>query len=95
MDETLSFTFHSDPGHGWLEVPRALLAHLGILKNISRYSYENGSNVYLEEDCDAPRFVEAFIKKNGYTPNMPDKYNADSPIRNYANLCLTIQERLG
>ena len=48
------YRFFSDPAHGWLEIPRAELRELGILSDISGYSYqsENGSMVYLEEDCD-------------------------------------------
>ena len=54
-----TFTMHTDPGHGWLEVPRGLLDTLGIAGDISAYSYINGATAYLEEDCDASRFVEA------------------------------------
>jgi hypothetical protein len=57
---------HSDPGHGWLEVPRGLLDTLGIAADISDYSYINGDKVYLEEDCDAARFAEA-MKAAGQT----------------------------
>lgn len=51
------FTFHSDPGHGWLEVPRSLLDILGIAGDVSRYSYTDGPHAFLEEDCDMPRLL--------------------------------------
>lgn len=54
-----TFTLHSDPGHGWLEVPRGLLDTLGIAADISPHSYIRGDTAYLEEDCDASRFAEA------------------------------------
>ncbi len=57
----MSYRFIEDPGHGWLEVPLSELLTLGIAQKISRYSYQSrdGRTVYLEEDCDAPRFDKA------------------------------------
>ncbi len=52
-------TFISDPGHGWLRVPLADIAALGIEGDISEYSFINGRFAYLEEDCDYGRFVTA------------------------------------
>jgi hypothetical protein len=54
-----TFYFYTDPGHGWLEVPRALLQELGIAEKISAYSYQRGETVFLEEDCDLSRFHQA------------------------------------
>ena len=51
------YTFHSDLGHAWVAVKRAELRRLGLLDEISRYSYQNGETVYLEEDCDAALFI--------------------------------------
>lgn len=42
-----TFTFHSDPQHGWLKVPKDLLATLGIDQKITRYSYMRGAYAYL------------------------------------------------
>lgn len=53
------YTFHNDPGHGWLEVPRAELVELGIDKAISSYSYQKGDKVFLEEDSDVTAFIHA------------------------------------
>ena len=57
--KTRHLTFHNDPSHGWLEVKRADLVTLGIEDQISRFSYEKGSKVYLEEDNDMSRYMEA------------------------------------
>ena len=54
-----TFTFYSDPGHGWLAVPRALLRDLGIADEITPYSYQRLDHVYLEEDCDLRTFTRA------------------------------------
>lgn len=53
------FDFISDPGHGWLKVPYKLLETLGIQNKISHYSYRTREDAYLEEDCDAPLFLDS------------------------------------
>jgi hypothetical protein len=80
-----AYTFHSDPGHGWLEVPMDEIRALGIADQISRYSYmtRDRSTAYLEEDCDMARFAHA----RGWTPGgdapIRDKsYNGECFIRN-------------
>jgi hypothetical protein len=50
---------YSDPGHGWAAVPLTLLDRLGILDQITTYSYMRGRFAYLEEDCDLSRFMAA------------------------------------
>jgi hypothetical protein len=57
--KTRNLTLHNDPSHGWLEIKRADLIALGIEDDISRFSYEKGSKVYLEEDCDMTRYIRA------------------------------------
>ena len=54
-----TYTLYSDPGHGWLQVQKKELEELNIINNVSEYSYINGEFVYLEEDCDMSRFMEA------------------------------------
>ena len=49
-----------DASHGWLRVRAWHLTRLGIAQQISPYSYEDRQGyAYLEEDCDAPRFLAA------------------------------------
>jgi len=57
--KTRNLNFYSDPSHGWLEVKRSDLIALKIEDQISGFSYEKGSKVYLEEDCDMTRYMEA------------------------------------
>ena len=54
------FTLYADGGHAWAKVPRKLLALLGIVKDISHYSYQRGDYVYLEEDGDLDTFLAAY-----------------------------------
>jgi hypothetical protein len=62
----MKLLFYSDAGHGWLRVPRFLLAELGLLDVISSYSYQSktGKTVYLEEDGDCRAFMDAVKKAN-------------------------------
>ena len=58
------YTYHQDPGHGWLEVPLQELLALGIQQQITSHSHMQVGKAYLEEDCDMPVFLGA-LKKNG------------------------------
>ena len=62
-----TYTYFTDPGHGWLRVTRKELVTLGIDKDITRYSYARGAWVYLEEDCDMATFMRAkgWLQDNG------------------------------
>ena len=63
-----TFTFYSGPAHGWLAVPNYLLKELRV--SPSSYSYYDHKTdlVYLEEDCDAGQFDQAFEKRLGRKP---------------------------
>ena len=92
--------FFEDPGHGWLEVPIAQVAALGITNKISAYSYRKGTMAYLEEDCDSATFIKAYLTRlNGgvlpenwantwrETITVETKYSNHSTIRSYARFC--------
>jgi hypothetical protein len=80
----LQVNYHQDPGHGWIEVPRAEVYRLGVANRISRCSYQQGDRVYLEEDCDAPLFIEA-ARADGIDVLPIDRHtDSDSPIRRMA-----------
>lgn len=83
INPDFNYIFHTDPGHGWLEVPKAELKYLGIEDKISSCSYVKGDKVYLEEDCDAWEFISVFKHLYGTLPNMIDSYTHDTPIRRY------------
>ena len=55
-----SLTWFYDPGHAWLQVDKQTLAEFDLTPmDFSRYSYIDGNNLYLEEDCDAYKFILA------------------------------------
>ncbi|HFQ93776.1 MAG TPA: hypothetical protein ENK32_07185 [Anaerolineae bacterium] len=80
ISDQLTFIF--DPGHGWLRVPLADIAALGIEGDISEYSFIDGSFAYhsaalttcLEEDCDYAVFVAACDAHKVPLPEIRDRY---------------------
>ena len=62
-----TFTFVTDPGHGWLLVKESELSILGLTtRSFSEYSYRSRDGVLaLEEDCDASIFKDAWELAQG------------------------------
>lgn len=61
LKHTVERNFHSDPGHGWLEVTAEDLDEVGLKpSDFSKYSYKRGASYFLEEDVDASKFVDAY-----------------------------------
>ena len=80
--KTRNLTLPNDPSHGWLEVKRADLIALGIEDDISRFSYEKGSKVYLEEDNDMTRYIRAAARAGWHVDiDYSVHTNSDSFIR--------------
>ena len=78
------FKFHHDSGHGWLAVKIVYLKQLGIHDKISQYSYKRGKTAYLEEDCDAMIFIDAYKSYFNSNPEFITlKFQNRSGIRNY------------
>ena len=82
--KSITLQAFEDPGHGWVRFPKARLVKLGIADKISSYSYQNGDNAFVEEDCDLTVLVNA-LKAAGYTDIKFKSGHTDrrSKIRNY------------
>lgn len=79
-----AYNFYSDPGHGWLEVPKTKILELGIEDKISIYSYTNTNSVFLEEDCDLGVFLQALSEEERSSIKFREFFsNHESRIRNY------------
>ncbi len=65
--------FHSDPNHGWLEVPLGDLTTLGVAGEISSRSYQNDVSAYLEDDVDAGVYLRA-AGEAGWSVTTKDSY---------------------
>ena len=89
----MKMKWYSDSGHAWLEVERKELSRLKISKEISEYSYQHGTKVYLEEVCDANVFFKKYFENDEWFHNeiacmqaraIPvENCNGDSHVRNY------------
>lgn len=80
----MKLIFHVDPGHGWLQVPVALLKALNIESQITKYSfYDNSGNAYLEEDCDAETFMNAYNKAGLAKIELEERHHNDFPGRRF------------
>mgnify|MGYP003139242888 CR=1 FL=1 len=68
MSNNKDYKWHADPGHAWLAVSIKELRTLGILRDITMYSYVSldEKTAFLEEDCDAFTFYRA--KKKSQEP---------------------------
>jgi hypothetical protein len=74
-----------DSGHAWARFPKARLVKLGIADKITPYSYQNGVNAFLEEDCDLSTLM-ATLKDQGYTVKFDESFtNKSSKIRGYCS----------
>lgn len=72
-----------DPGHAWARFSKARLVKLGIADKITPYSYQNGANAFLEEDCDLSTLMTA-LKGQGYAVKFDESFtNKSSKIRSY------------
>ena len=74
-----------DAGHEWLAVKKQELVDLGIAHKISAYSYQKGATAYLEGDCDAALFYDAYKAKHGVEPKTKQGKVWDrQPCRSFA-----------
>ena len=82
------FTLHTDNGHGWLRVTIAEITMLRFhVNDFSRYSYRKNDDLYLEEDCDAGKFLTAYQRMYNLQPTIHvENYNGSSPIRRYRRI---------
>lgn len=81
------FTFHTDAGHGWIEVSLHEMRRSGLEpKDFSRYSYRARNVFYLEEDCDAPKFIDAWQQKTGEHVEFKETYTGRSFIRQLSSI---------
>lgn len=81
------FTLHCDPGHAWLEIPRAM--YNAMVRDydlkISQYSKISDKFVYAEEDCDMALVLKVLNKMNiNYEINELIYQSQNNPIRGYS-----------
>lgn len=90
--KAIKTVFYSDPGHGWLRVPKKILAELGIEDKISGFSYMKGKYVYLEEDADLDLFAKAVGNFDEWKELMSESYSENTAIRRYSRYEIVDEE---
>ena len=82
-----TYTHYSDPSHGWIAATQDDLKSVGININmLSPYSYQYGTTIYLEEDCDAGLFLAA-LEAAGVQFKVVSKHtNQEHIIRDFPRL---------
>ena len=81
--KSIKVKLYMDPGHGWALVTRDQLVNLGIIDQITSYSYQRGGNVYLEEDHDLSIFCKAMRDRNVTVTFKECRTDKRSKIRSY------------
>jgi|TARA_R110000744_G_scaffold104014_1_gene199238 hypothetical protein len=77
------YTHHHDKAHGWLEVPVSDCFEIGLEPDdFSAFSYRDGDTLYLEEDCDMPKFMTTCIVKTHALPVIGFNRADNTTIRN-------------
>lgn len=81
----VKFTFVSDPGHGWLILSPKWIGAVGLtLAAFSRCSYVSPEGLLaLEEDCDAPKFLEAYARCFGQTASFSEVFEDPCSVRDW------------
>jgi hypothetical protein len=83
MMKRITLNVYNDPGHGWAKVSINTLKKLGLINQISHYSYINNNHAYLEEDCDLGLLLDTLEKLNIKWQLKHHQANKTSKIRNY------------
>ena len=87
------YTFFSDPGHAWLQVPMAIIKQLKLSRMITPWSYKHNGFAYLEEDSDAGKFLDAWCQATNKTKEVffkeycIERYEENTSIRGYNPFC--------
>ena len=70
----LNLTFIDNESHGYLKVSKETFFQFDLNgSEFSQYSYYYNNNFYLEEDCDANKFIN-IAKNKGYKINFLNKF---------------------
>ncbi len=82
-----TYTYHTDNGHGWLQVPYADFRLAGLTTDqVKDYSYATVAvsyipTLYLEEDCHMSMFLDALAAKGIDFDIVEKHHTGDAYIR--------------
>lgn len=79
----ITLNIYNDPGHAWAKVSIDTLQKIGLINQVSSYSYIHNNNAYLEEDCDLSLLLDTLDKLNIRYKLKHNYANKSSKIRSY------------
>ena len=86
IPNTMKVKYYTDPGHGWIAVKRKVLEQFMPYSDVTCFSHVKGKTVYLEEDYDASRFLDA-VRARGIAVIFENRYtDRTHPIRSYPSV---------
>lgn len=71
----LTLVVHSDPHHGWLEIPKSLAFRLGITQQVARFARELGGLLFI--DWEQADIALQALKDCGYAYEFDPKEYAE------------------
>ena len=71
----LKLVVHSDPSHGWLEIPKSLAFSLGIARQVSQRARELGGLLFL--DWEHSDIALQALKDCGYAFELDSQYREE------------------
>ena len=83
--QRITINIYNDPSHGWAKVSIDTLKRLGLINQISSYSYINNNHAYLEEDCDLSLLLNTLDQLNIRYKLKNNYANKSSKIPSYDN----------
>lgn len=86
ITKSLKLKVYTDPGHAWLAVPIQKYRESGIKASSCSYVNNTRSIVYLEEDIDAGKFIEAMQARGITIRQVYTHTNKRSRIRNMESI---------
>ena len=81
----VNFKVISDPAHGWLIVSPQWIGAVGLnLARFSKHSYVDlDGTLALEEDADAPVFMDAYRRSFGDTASFQEVHEPNAHVRSW------------
>ena len=86
-EKILNLTFIETESHGYLKIDQQTFNQFKLNgSEFSQYSYyqPNNNHFYLEEDCDAPKFMK-IAESNGYKINLKNQNGTIKLVKSLYN----------
>ena len=78
----ITLIHHTDPGHGWFQVPASILRDLNTIDRVTKYSYycARTDTLFLEEDQDVSLIIDP-MRAAGESISIEERFEESSFVR--------------